>query len=132
MPVHPVHRPFAALVLASALLVLSAPLASPGHAEVGRYPSSPVTSAFISEINTDWVKVSVNVYSVVVDGKTLTLVDLGTNEGASKLENTIHGSGELLKLANFGCTLYNRTAVGPLSQSGSKNINTYLFACAIE
>ena len=97
--------------------------ASPGFSEVGEKPNTPVTAAYVSEINNDWVIVSVNAGTLA----------------ANKLpmfEDRLHDSTEIWDMAEFACRLYNRTSV-LLSNSyqGNQHFVTridYLFACALE
>ena len=76
----------------------------------------------MSEINTDWVQLSINTGFLSTD-------DL------AGVEERIYSSPELWDLAEFACNLYGRTSV-LLSQSyeSAHHIVSridYLFACAI-
>ncbi len=112
----PVPRAFAAATLAISLLASSA------YAEIGERPDVPETAAYVNEIDTDWVIVSVNTGT------------LAANRIAG-LEEKIHSISEIWDLAEFACRLYNRKSV-LLSHSydGNQHFITridYLFACAI-
>ena len=122
-----VSRAFAATVLAGSLLVPSL-----GYAEVGRFPNTPITSAYIYEINTDWVKISVNADAVQLENYpkcTHSFIDCLFRR-KEESERRMHNSGDLLNLAEFDCKFYNRTAV-LLSQSTDNNGWYFFFACAI-
>ena len=112
----PVPRTFAAAILAISLLAI------PAYAEVGEMPETPDTAAYVNEIDTDWVIVSIN-------------TGILPNNQLAGLEDKIYSSPEIWSLAEFACRLYNRQSV-LLSHSyeGDQNFVTridYLFACAI-
>ena len=96
----------------------------------------PITSAYVNEINTDWVKVSINLEAIQMGNYPKCKLsdkdawNCSIRYGEER-ERRIHNSGELTKLADFACKFYNRTAVLLSQSSGSGTVN-FLFACAIE
>ena len=97
-------------------------LASSAYAEIGERPDVPDTEAYVNEIDTDWVIVSINTGTL-------------PNNRIADLEEKIYSVSEIWDLAEFACKLYNRQSV-LLSHSyeGTQHFITridYLFACAI-
>lgn len=112
------------IIRVSAAVLLAGLILMPfsGYSEVGQRPDTPDTGAYVSEINTDWVQLSINTGYLSTD-------DL------AGVEERIYASPEIWDLAEFACNLYDRTSV-LLSQSyeSAGHIVSridYLFACAL-
>lgn len=113
-----IPRAFALAVMAAALMAVSS-----AQAEVGEMPETPETGAYVTEIDTDWVVISVNTGTLA-------------NHLVKGLEERLHKFSEIWDLAEFACNLYNRRSV-LLSRTydGNQHMVTridYLFACGIE
>ena len=107
----------------AALTFLS--LSIPAYAEILEHPKIPITNAFVSKINHDWVEITISFEGV-------------WDDALKPIKDRIYNSGELWDVADFACGLYDRKGVmlshsygyGGLSGAQFTSI-TYLFACAI-
>lgn len=108
------------LVLSGVLLV-----SVPAQSKARNLPDTSVTGAYVSEITTDWVKISVNVGTL-------------TAEEVEAFEQNMVTNGsweEIQELSEFACGLYDRESVNLSTEYGGRpyiSIITYLFACAID
>jgi len=119
------------------IIMASISVVNVANAIVGEKPNVPITGAVITEINMDYLRVEVNLSNIRVEGQESLIPSIETtNKRLRKLNST----NEVYLIAEFGCNLYNRTAVAMSQYYDSINLGAgdqtitgvkYLFACAI-
>lgn len=127
-----IPQPFASIALL--LLIVSTPVA----AEVWERPDNSTSGVYVSQVNQDWVMVSVNITFTAKEVSDMTLGQGPTFEQRFNTyrEERVFSNSELWDMAEFACRLYDRTSV----QLSQKHVELdtwnhridFLFACAIQ